>query len=583
MNSLQYSNEEELNYVNVTHDLYRQMLEILSLFRVMNNYYNKKNEIQNQIQPLILKKFKEGLQTVKKKADWLFTIPPALNTLSDDFLNKKDSFRFPDSIILFEAWMKLGFDALFPRIVLHFKFPGLLKGEKTRNVFQFIYSTSRGFGFPINFGPEFYGYQFKFLKYLDPILKWGYTVCHKANQAIFLVNKKVKSKRHHPGEFESVIISEYDNNVFKGINTLLHGYFTNDPNHLGKFRSLEETLKNVIFSYTIGDHAMSVESNKNKNGFTVPTIKIPLITHNFIVQKYDIDFCSYIEKLINVNKFLIKKISFYKGKRKNLINKLNLKEKIRYRLELLIPRMKISKNFSEIEILSQYIRLITKLRENLWTTPLYTHTIHNPTKKEITSNITSKNSDYDEFDQESTNSILLSLINQYERIYEFKFKDNEIISELKILRDSMGKMWLYFKERQFRYAVNKLNEISSLSVDDRGFNTKVNDYLDKLIPIFSIYELFNRSLVESVYPESIPNTKRVGAYLAKFFASKYNPLGINLMNIFNRLAFQNWSFLINKKKLSINQFFNLILRLPIWKNIPENIKMNILNDNNQAT
>jgi len=84
--SLQYSNEEELNYVNVTHDLRRQMLEILSLFRVMNNYYNKKNEIQNQIQPLILKKFKEGLQTVKKKADWLFTIPPALNTLSDDFL-----------------------------------------------------------------------------------------------------------------------------------------------------------------------------------------------------------------------------------------------------------------------------------------------------------------------------------------------------------------------------------------------------------------------------------------------------------------------------------------------------------------
>jgi len=63
--------------------------------------------------------------------------------------------------------MKLGFDALFPRIVLHFKFPGLLKGEKTRNVFQFIYATSRGFGFPINFGPEFYGYQFKFLKYLD--------------------------------------------------------------------------------------------------------------------------------------------------------------------------------------------------------------------------------------------------------------------------------------------------------------------------------------------------------------------------------------------------------------------------------
>jgi len=50
------------------------------------------------------------------------------------------------------------------------------------------------------------------------------------------------------------------------------------------------------------------------------------------------------------------------------------------------------------------------------------------------------------------------------------------------------------------------------------------------------------------------------------------------MNLFNRLAFQNWSFFINKKKLSIKQFFNLILRLPIWKNIPENLKKNILND-----
>jgi hypothetical protein len=326
---------------------------------------------------------------------------------------------------------------------------------------------------------------------------------------------------------------------------------------------------------------MSVESNKNKSVYSVPTIKIPLITHNFIVQKYDIDFCSYIEKLIKVNKFLTKKISIYKGTRKNSINKLNLIEKIRYRLEILIPRMKISKIFSEIEILSLYIRLITKLRETLWTTPLFTHTIHNPTKKEKNSNITSKISDYDEFDQESTNSILLSLINQYERIYEFKFTDNEVINELKILRDSMGKMWLYFKERQFRYAVNKLNEISSLSVDKQGFNTEVNDYLDKLIPIFSIYELFNRSLVESVYPESIPNTNRVGASLAKFFASKYNPIGINLMNLFNRLAFQNWIFFINKKKLSINQFFNFILRLPIWKNIPENLKRNILNNSNK--
>ncbi|MFX1259641.1 MAG: hypothetical protein ACFFAN_17440, partial [Promethearchaeota archaeon] len=136
---------EEIISLKVAHNLQRQILEVLSLFRVMNSYYNKKNEIQNQIRPLIFEKFKEGLQTIKKKkVDWLFSIPVALETLSDDFLSKKDSFRFPDSIILFEAWMNLGLDALFPRVVFHFKFPGLLKGEKIRHVFQFIFSTSRG-------------------------------------------------------------------------------------------------------------------------------------------------------------------------------------------------------------------------------------------------------------------------------------------------------------------------------------------------------------------------------------------------------------------------------------------------------
>ena len=578
-NSMQHFIKDKVISVNISHDLQRQILEILSLFRVMNNYYNKKNEIQKQIQPLILKKFKESLETLKKKADWLFTIPIALNTLSEDFLSKKDSFRFPDSIILFEAWMNLGLVALYPRMVLHFKFPGFLKGEKTRNVFQFIYATSRGFGFPINFGPEFYGYELNYLRYLEPFLKWGHTVCHKINQAICLVNQKLKLKRHHPGEFESVIISEYDNNVFKGINTLLHGYFTHDPKYLGKFSSLEETLKNVIFSYTIGDHAMSVNNKKITNLISEPMIEIPLMEHDSIVQKYDIDFYSYIKKLMNVNKLLTKKILFYKKKRKKLFTKLKVINKIRYRCDLLIPSRKISNRFLEMEKYSHYKHIIEKLREFLWTTPLYTHTIHNPTKREIVYKLSSKNGDYEEFDQESTNSILLSIIKRYEREREFIFDDEEIITELKILRDYMARMWLYFKERQFRYAVKILNEISILSLDNQNYKTKINDYLNKLIPIFSIYELFNRPLAESVYPESIPNTKRLGAYLAKFFTSKYNPVGINLMNLFNKLAFQNWSFLIKKKNLNNEQFFNLILRLPIWKYIPEKIKMYILKSN----
>jgi len=166
------------NTVKVAHDLQRQLLEIPSFLRVMNNYYQKKIYLQRQIKSLFIKRFKEGC--LEDNKGWLYTIPTALNTLRDDFLSKKDSFKFPDNIILFEAWMHLGINALYPRVVLHFKFPGFLKGEKVRNVFQFIYSTSRGFGFPIYFGPEFYDYKLKFhagsfdFHYfaIAPYLKW---------------------------------------------------------------------------------------------------------------------------------------------------------------------------------------------------------------------------------------------------------------------------------------------------------------------------------------------------------------------------------------------------------------------------
>ena len=544
----------------------------------MNNYYNKKSEIQRQIQPLIFKKFKEGLRTIKDKGDWLFTIPTALNTLSDDFLSKRDSFRFPDSIILFEAWMNLGLDALYPRIVLHFKFPGLLKGEKTRNIFQFIFTTSRGFGFPIYFGPEFYKYHLNLARYIEPFLKWGYTVCHKANQAIVLVNKKLKSKRHHPGEFESVIISEYDNNVFKGINTLLHGVFTGVPNYLGKFASLEGALENVIFSYTIGDHAMSVE----KEIIDSPSqliLETPLISHDYIVQKYDIDFYSYIKKLMNLNKLLNKKILAYKKKRKNVLKNLKIIDKIRYYIEQIIPDKYSSITFSVLKKYNQSISLIEKLKEFLWTTPLFTHTIHNPTNRELKYKFLSRDEDEDEFDQESTNSILLTLVTRYEKMQGFKFEDVEIIEAIKGLRDHMAKMWLYFKERHFRYAVRKLNELTTLTLDDENYGDKVNDYLDKLIPIISIYELFNRPLSESVYPESSPQTNKLGNYLARFFSSKYNPIGVNLMNIFNNLAFYNWSYFINHHKMNHSQFFNFILKLPIWTYIPSNVKTKILSYN----
>ncbi|MFX0075378.1 MAG: hypothetical protein ACFE96_08050, partial [Candidatus Hermodarchaeota archaeon] len=267
----------EVAHVKIAHDFQKQILEIPSFIRVINSYYHNKSDLQARLKPLALKRFKEGLKTIENGKDWLHTLPVALTALTEDSQHSRDTFRFPDSIILFEAWMNLGFDALYPRLALHYKFPGLLKGEKVRHVFQFTFSTSRGFGFPIYFGPKFYGYLLTIGKILEPLFKWSHTICHRANQAIFLVGKRYGIKRHHPGEFESVIISEYENNMFKGTDTLLHGYFTQDPKKLGVNLNLNEALKNVMFSYSIGDHAMSIEKKIRKS-----TIHVPLLTHEYI-------------------------------------------------------------------------------------------------------------------------------------------------------------------------------------------------------------------------------------------------------------------------------------------------------------
>ena len=306
-----YSKASEHKQVKVIHDLQRRVMEIPSLMRVMNNYYYKKTAIQKQLKPLILNRFKESIKIITDNRDWLHTIPSALGKLSDDFTNKSDSFKFPDGIILFEAWMNLGYEAMFPRIALHYKFPGFLEGEKTRNLFHFIFSTSRGFGFPIYFKPSFYGNKLKQLKVLEPIFSWVHNICHKANQALFIVSERFNIKRHHPGEFESVIISEYKENQFKGIDTLLHGYFTRDPKLLGTFNNLETVLENISFSYSIGDHAMSIE-----NTTAIPHLSVRLLTNDLIIEKYNIDFYTYILNLLEFKKILVKEIVKCKRKKK---------------------------------------------------------------------------------------------------------------------------------------------------------------------------------------------------------------------------------------------------------------------------
>jgi hypothetical protein len=552
-----------MSTIKVAHDLKRQVLEITSFIRVLNHYYFKKKKLQNQIKNLILNKFKEDVKEVENNRDWPYSVPTVLNTLSNTLLSKVDSFKFPDSILLFEAWMNLGIEALYPRIALQYQFPGFLKGEKMRNVYQFTFSTSRGFGFPIYFGPEFYGYILTFGKILESILKWSHTICHRANQAIFIVAKRFNIKRHHPGEFESVIISEYNNNIFKGIDTLLHGYFTNAPKKLGKFSSLEEILHNVIFSYSFGDHSMSIMSNIKS-----PYIEIPLITHQEIVRRYNVDFFSYIKELKKVRRILIKRIIFYKEKRKRLIKKLNKIDKIK----LIFKHL----NINSIDKIRKSIKLMEKILELLWNTALYTHTIHTPTEQELEILSKSNIDIYNGFKKKLIDSIFLFYIKYYEKKLNFNFEETEVLDLLGNLKDIMAKMWLNFKEKQFKFAINKLKQISTLSLEDPRYNEKVKENLDILIPIFSIYEIFNRPLSESVYPESIPQHKRLWAYFASFLASRYNLLGVNLMHLFNGLAFRNWSYFILKHKLNRKDFFQYIIKLPIWKYIPKKVKIRIL-------
>ncbi|TES93789.1 MAG: hypothetical protein E3J90_13985 [Promethearchaeota archaeon] len=546
--------------------------------RVLNNYYYKKAKIEKKLKPLARKRFKDELKNIEQDGDWLHTVPLAINSLSDDLIVVKDSFKFPDSIILFEAWMNLGFGALFPRLALHYKFPGFLKGEKTRNVFQFTYSTSRGFGFPIYFGPEFYGYMLTIGKLLEPLFKWSHTICHRANQVIYLVGKKYDIKRHHPGEFESVIISEYNDNVFKGIDTLLHGYYTQDPKTLGVFSSLENALDNVTFSYSVGDHAMSAEREKSKK-----TISVPLITHDTIVRKYNVNFYDYLNDLIATEKLIKRKIIHFKQLRKEFISNLKRIDRIKFRIDqsksFSVPSLKISQKFSQIQECSLHVRLMEIIIKMLWTTPLYTHTIHKTIDNEVNLQKQKRNDIIADFSKKSIDSIFLLYIKKFEEKNSFSFKEMDVINELVNLKDKIGTMWLNFKEKHFNFALKKLNDLSTLSLDDISYRKVVNEHIDNLIPIFSIYEIFNRALSESVYPESVPQTKRLGGYLASILTSRFNPFGVNLMNLFNKLAFNNWSYLIINRKLNRKQFFKLIMKLPIWKNIPKTIKNEILNSN----
>lgn len=569
--------------VRVAHDLQRQILEMTSLLRVINNYYKKKKNLRLKLKKQILEKIEYKLDSLKNSKDHFKTVPTILDALNNKNLSEDNLIKFPESILLFEAWMHLGTQALYPRIALHLQFPGFAKGEKIRHIFQFIFSTSRGFGFPINFGPEFYHYKFRLAKYFDPLLKWAYTVSHRANQAIVLGNKRLRSKRHHPGEFESIIISEYNNNMYKGIDTLLHGYFKSEAKPLGIFNTLRVLLQNTTFYYSIGDHAMRIEKNSKDK-----ILNLPLIRHQCIIDNYYVDFYSYVKELLIVNKLLIHKINYYREKRNELLSNLNKKNKIKFRFEkskhsakkLARMSQKLSKKYPIIDKYDHYKTLLVKIRELLFTTPLYMHSYINSREGEKVLQLLNIETLYlNKHSQKSENSIFTSFISHYEKRYEFNFDEQEILHKLSELRNKMAKMWSFFIEKHYKFALEKLKELSLLSIDNKDFKIKINILLDTLLPIIAIYEFFSKPLFESVYPESVPQTKRPGAYFARFLASRYNPTGTKLMSLFNRLAFQNWSYLILKKGINHKEFFNYLLKLPIWKHIPREVKESIIINN----
>ncbi|MFW9951645.1 MAG: hypothetical protein ACFFKA_16135 [Candidatus Thorarchaeota archaeon] len=470
-------NSKKFKFINVSHDFQKRILEITSFIRVLNNYYYLKMLISNRLKSCDISKSKNSLPSLEDEKSWLSSIRTKLITINEKNFITKDSFIFPDSVILFEAWMNLGMGALFPRIALHYKFPGFLKGEKVRNIIQFTFASSRGFGFPIYFGPEFYGYTLTYGKFLEGIFKWSHTVCHRANQAIQLVGNRYSIKRHHPGEFESVIVSEYKNHNFKAIDTLLHGYFTNAPKSLGQFPDLKSVIETYIFSYSIGDHAMSITLLDDKH-----LLKVPIIPYEDIVEKYKIDFFSYISKLKAIRLLLIKKILLNKRRKKELAINMRISR---------IYKLKANRSFNQFSL---NIKIMEKLCQILWTTPLYTHTYHSESRRKELNNYKLKCLD----------SIFLEYIKEQETEWGFKFQEEEILGKLKDLRDQMASMWLPFKEKHFNFALKELNEISRLSLNNNAYISRVNEYVENLIPIFSIYEIFNRSLSESVYPESIP-------------------------------------------------------------------------------
>lgn len=195
---------------------------------------------------------------------------------------------------------------------------------------------------------------------------------------------------------------------------------------------------------------------------------------------------------------------------------------------------------------------------DLWNTPLYTHAIlEEETDDDLGLGYIS---------HEQKDSILL--VKTYKFQEEWGISYAAIIEDLKKIRDEMARIYFYFKARYLEHAKRALADLARLPRGTKNYQEILFRAVDDLLPIFTIYEILQRPLSDSAYPEMMQSKQKLLSFVARFFGWKYNPLGVSLMYLHNTLAYRRWSWLIHQRNLSFPQFYRFIENLPIWTHIP---------------
>ncbi|GAB4305282.1 MAG: hypothetical protein Kow0069_00820 [Promethearchaeota archaeon] len=538
--------------VHVVHDAERKVMETISLQRVRNYYYLKKRKLERALAPK-LRQLKSTLDALERDGDWLLAVTSGLRG-ADELLTRKqkDSFRFPNSLILFEAWMDAGMGALFPRVAFNFDFPGIRKGEVRRHAFWFVFATSRGFGFPITFPPSFFQYELPggcLTRALNYPFDWFNAVNRWNNKFIAYLDRKFNVGRHHPGEFESVIVSKYENGAgrsgYYGIDTVLHGFREKDPVFLGEASSLFDLLEEVTFTYSLGDHAVRV-----LRGNVEPSRPVRLVSHQELRRDYDVDLEKYLRHVIHLDSVIRKRMEEETARKREKRGALPLPQRVKVWLRPKVKRIKpkhLAAGYLEEDARLQFLY---DLRTELWNSPLFAHAIAGEFEGGV---------------GQKKDSILLVKAYEFEETWGIKY--DAIVRDLKKIRDEMARIYFYFKARHLEWAQRALLEVSGRISREKPHPKQVLAAVDELVPVFTVYELLQRPLSDSAYPEMMPPRKKFWSFVARFLNYRFNPFGVPMITLHNKLAFRRWAWLIRERGMNFREFFQFVSKLPIWTHV----------------